>query len=151
MIDLDNILDRIPHRPPFLMVDAVDWVLPGNCISVFKTVQATEPYFEGHFVGNPVMPGVLIVEALMQAGSVLASYTPGAVPSNQVPLVVNIERARFRAPVLPGAVLRLEVVLVLQRLNIWQFTGRAYVKDTVVAEASWTGLVAALKGTPDVG
>ncbi|MGH9803812.1 MAG: 3-hydroxyacyl-ACP dehydratase FabZ [Candidatus Acidiferrales bacterium] len=124
----------LPHREPFLLVDEVLEVVPMQRIVALKNVRASEPYFAGHFPGAPVMPGVLIIEALAQAGALLLFRE---VPDRQSKLVffAGIDECRFRAPVFPGDTLRLELDVIAWRNTRSKMAGKAYVGDKLVAEA----------------
>lgn len=128
----------LPHRYPFQLVDRVLELENGVRILALKNVSANEPYFPGHFPDLPVMPGVLICEALAQAGGLLVFRTPGAVVPGTLLALAGIERARFRRPVLPGDQLHLEVTLQKSRRPLWKFEGRALVDGTLVAEAGFS-------------
>ena len=134
-IDIDGIIERLPHRFPFLMVDRVLDVVPGKSIVAIKNVSINEAYFAGHFPGHPVLPGVLILEALAQAGGVLAYETATAEERIWILYLVGIEESRFRDTVRPGDQITLRVELVKRRRNLWRFTGVAEVDGKVVAEA----------------
>ena len=130
----DEIRKILPHREPFLLVDEVLELEERKRIVAVKHVLASEPYFAGHFPGAPVMPGVLIVEAMAQAGALLVLRE---VPDRESKLVffAGIDRARFRQPVFPGDDLRLELTVLSQRVTIAKMDGKAYVGDKLVAEA----------------
>jgi beta-hydroxyacyl-ACP dehydratase FabZ len=126
----------LPHRAPFLMIDHVDLV-DGERIVARKTVGADEIFLQGHFPGHPVMPGVLIVEAMAQAGAVLAVCQTSFDPARQVMYFMAIEKAKFRKPVLPGDTLKLEVVPLRRGTTAWKMRAEAKVGDVVVAEAEF--------------
>jgi 3-hydroxyacyl-[acyl-carrier-protein] dehydratase len=132
--DIDGILARLPHRYPFLMVDRVLEVVPGKSIVAVKNVSANEAYFEGHFPEHPVMPGVLIVEALAQAGGVLAYESVTAEERIWILYLVGLEECRFKQTVRPGDQLLLRVELVKRKRNLWRFTCVAEVDGKLVAE-----------------
>ena len=134
-LDIDGIIERLPHRFPFLMVDRVLDVVAGKSIVAVKNVSANEAYFQGHFPGHAVMPGVLIIEALAQAGGVLAYETAAAEDRIWILYLVGIEETRFKQTVRPGDQLMLRVELVKRRRNLWRFNGVAEVDGKVVAEA----------------
>ena len=134
MLDIRAIERILPHRYPFLLVDRVD-ELGDDKIVARKLVSRNEPHFNGHFPGHPVMPGVLIIEALAQAGALLAAHTVGFDPAKQVIYFMAIDKARFRKPVVPGDLLMLEVVPLRKGGAIWKMRGEAKVDGTVVAEA----------------
>jgi len=133
-LDIDGILARLPHRYPFLMVDRVLEVVPGKSIVAVKNTSATEAYFQGHFPRHPVMPGVLIIEALAQAGGILAYETATAEERIWILYLVGIEETRFKQTVRPGDQVTLRVALEKRRHSLWRFTGVAEVDGKVVAE-----------------
>ncbi|MDD2319475.1 MAG: 3-hydroxyacyl-ACP dehydratase FabZ [Geobacteraceae bacterium] len=135
MLDLREITKILPHRYPFLMVDRILEMDPGKRIVGIKNVTINEPFFQGHFPGHPVMPGVLIIEAMAQVAGILAYLSSDEEVRKKVSYFLTIDKARFRKPVLPGDVLRLEMVATMNRRGIWGFNGKAYVEDTLVAEA----------------
>ena len=135
MLDLQAILEIIPHRYPFLLIDRIE-ELEGDTRAVgIKNVSANEPYFAGHFPGEPVMPGVLIVEALAQTAAVLIGKSQGDSEAGRIPLFMGIDKARFRRRVVPGDQLRLEVEVVQRRRNICRVEGKATVDGEAAAEA----------------
>jgi 3-hydroxyacyl-[acyl-carrier-protein] dehydratase len=131
---IDGVLERLPHRYPFLMVDRVLDVVPGKSIVAVKNVSTNEAYFQGHFPGHPVMPGVLILEALAQAGGVLAWESVSAEERIWILYLVGIEETRFKQTVRPGDQLVLRVELVKRKRNLWRFVARAEVDGKLVAE-----------------
>ena len=134
ILDVREIMDRIPHRYPFLLVDRVIDLVPGSRIVAIKNVTINEPYFQGHFPGAPVMPGVLIIEALAQAGAVLLLSD---IPDRDGKLVyfTGIDQARFRRPVVPGDQIRLTMEVLKLRSRTCKMRGRAEVDGELVAEA----------------
>jgi 3-hydroxyacyl-[acyl-carrier-protein] dehydratase len=133
-LGIDGILERLPHRFPFLLVDRVLEVVPGKSIVALKNVSANEAYFQGHFPGHPVVPGVLIVEALAQAGGVLAYETATAEERLWILYLVGIEETRFKQTVRPGDQLILRVELLKRRRNLWRFAAKAEVDGKMAAE-----------------
>jgi 3-hydroxyacyl-[acyl-carrier-protein] dehydratase len=133
-IDLKGIAERLPHRYPFLLVDRVRSVAAGKSIVAVKNVTANEGFFQGHFPGYPVMPGVLVIEALAQAAGVLAYETATEQERLWLLYLVGIDNTRFKLPVKPGDQVVLNVELVQRRRNLWKFTGRAEVDGKVAAE-----------------
>ena len=133
-LDIDDIHKRLPHRYPFLMVDRVLDFVPGKSIVAVKNISANEWYFQGHFPGHPVMPGVLIIEALAQAGGVLAYETATAEERIWILYLVGIEETRFKQTVRPGDQLTLRVELEKRRRSLWRFNAVAEVDGKVVAE-----------------
>ena len=135
-IDPRAILALLPHRNPFLLVDRVDELIPGERIAAVKNVTWNEPYFAGHFPGNPVMPGVLQIEALAQAAAILGIRThPEYAERGGGVLLVGLDKVRFRRKVVPGDVLGLDVSLIKERGRIWRVRGQASVDGERAAEA----------------
>ena len=134
MIRIKEIMDMLPHRYPFLFVDRIIELQEGTRIVGIKNVSINEPFFQGHFPGEPVMPGVLIIEALGQTAGVLA-YWAMKDSQNRGVYLMSLNRVKFRQPVVPGDQLRLELEVVRKRGPIWVFQGEAYVEDKLVAEA----------------
>jgi 3-hydroxyacyl-[acyl-carrier-protein] dehydratase len=134
VLDIRAIERILPHRYPFLLVDRVDEIGADRLVAR-KLVTRNEPHFEGHFPGHPVMPGVLIIEALAQAGALLAAHAVGFNPETHVIYFMSIDKAKFRKPVIPGDVLTLEVVPLRKGGAIWKLRGEAKVGDVLVAEA----------------
>ncbi len=132
----------LPHRFPMLLVDRVEELVVDEHIVAIKAVTINEPFFAGHFPGRPIMPGVLIVEALAQAAGILAVETLGLAGSGKLVYFMAIDGAKFRAPVEPGCLLRLEVTFVQKRATVCKFTGRAMLGDTLAAEANFTAMIA---------
>ncbi|MBF0320490.1 MAG: 3-hydroxyacyl-ACP dehydratase FabZ [Nitrospirae bacterium] len=141
-MNIMEILKTLPHRYPFLMVDKIVDLVPGESITGIKNVTINEPFFQGHFPGNPVMPGVLIVEALAQVSGILAFKS--GVEGNTV-YFMSIEKAKFRKPVLPGDCLKLIIKTTQKRGKVWKFSGKATVDDSTVAEAEFTAMVTDVK------
>jgi 3-hydroxyacyl-[acyl-carrier-protein] dehydratase len=136
-LDINAVLRQLPHRYPFLLVDRVLECHKGKSIRALKNVTYNEPYFPGHFPQRPVMPGVIIIEALAQAAGILAFVTAGVYPDDETRLYfVGIDEARFRKPVEPGDQLVLTATLQRQMRGIWKFGAVAYVDDKEVASAS---------------
>ncbi len=139
-LDIQAIQKVLPHRYPFLFVDRVVELTPGKRVVGIKNVTANEPFFAGHFPGRPVMPGVLIVEAMAQTGGLMMMDAASG-EANATPFFVSIEKARFRKPVTPGDQLRMEVELVQRRRNVCRLAGKAYVDGQVVAEAEMMAMI----------
>jgi 3-hydroxyacyl-[acyl-carrier-protein] dehydratase len=138
MMNILDIMKKLPHRYPFLLVDRIIDFQPNVSITGIKNVTINEPYFQGHFPGQPIMPGVLMVEAMAQVAGVLA-FSSG-VEANSV-FFMSIEKAKFRKPVVPGDQLRIEIKVLQQRGNVWKFSGTAKVDDKVASEADFTAMV----------
>jgi 3-hydroxyacyl-[acyl-carrier-protein] dehydratase len=134
-LDVEAVLARLPHRYPFLMVDRVLEFVPGKSLVAIKNVTANEAHFQGHFPGHPVMPGVLILEALAQAGGILACESVTADERISILYLVRIEESRFKQIVRPGDQLKLCVELMKRKRTLWMFGTRAEVDGNVVAEA----------------
>jgi len=135
-LDIYDILKHLPHRYPFLLIDRVVDYQPGKTLVAIKNVTHNEPHFPGHFPNRPIMPGVLILEALAQATGILAFKTADHIPAeNTLYYFVGIDNARFKQPVEPGDQLRLEVEFVKQMRGIWKFKGQALVDGKVVCSA----------------
>jgi 3-hydroxyacyl-[acyl-carrier-protein] dehydratase len=135
-MDIHEILEHLPHRFPILLVDRVLDVVPGERIVALKNVSVNEPFFPGHYPHHPVMPGVLIVEALAQAAAILSFKTLGGKPDDKsVYYFVGIDGARFKRPVSPGDQLILEVSILANKRGLWKFAAQAKVEDQVAAEA----------------
>ncbi|HEY0052334.1 MAG TPA: 3-hydroxyacyl-ACP dehydratase FabZ [Caulobacteraceae bacterium] len=140
-IDYAEVLKRIPHRYPFLLVDRAEDYVANTSIVGIKNVTANEPFFPGHFPGNPVMPGVLIVEAMGQTGAVLMSKTLDADTTGKTIFFMSVDGARFRRPVRPGDVLRMPVIVTRHRGDIFKFKGEAFVDGKMVAECEFAAMV----------
>jgi len=138
MIDIKEIMSILPHRYPFLLVDRVIELVPEQKAVGVKNVTMNEPFFQGHFPGNPVMPGVLIVEAMAQVAGVLAFKS--GMEGNGV-LFLSIEKAKFRKPITPGDQIKFEVQVVHRRGGVWRFSGVAKVDEKIATEAEFTAMV----------
>ena len=134
VLNIQQIMKVLPHRYPFLLVDRIEEVEEGVMVNGYKNVTVNEPFFQGHFPEHPIMPGVLIVEAMAQVGGAYVTVLDN-IADDQVTYFVGIDKARFRKPVVPGDVLRLEIELISRRRGMYQFKGMAYVGDTKVADA----------------
>lgn len=134
-VDIQEIIKLIPHRYPFLLVDRILEVEPQKRIVGLKNVTFNEPFFQGHFPGRPIMPGVLIVEAMAQTGGVLAFLSLPEEERGRVIFFAGIDKVRFRRPVVPGDQVRMEVVVIKQRRLVWGLSGKAFVGDTLACEA----------------
>lgn len=141
-LDIKRVMAALPHRYPMLLVDRVESLDPDKGIAAVKAVTINEPFFQGHFPARPIMPGVLIVEALAQAAGVLAVEALGLTGSGKLVYFMAIEGAKFRAPVEPGVLLKLEVDFVQKREKVCKFAGRASVDGKLAAEANFTAMIA---------
>lgn len=140
-IDIAEILVRIPHRFPFLLVDRAEDYVAGESIVGIKAVTFNEPFFQGHFPDYPVMPGVLIIEAIAQSGAILMSKTLDVDPRGKTILFASVDNCRFRHPVRPGDLLRLEVRVEKARGGLFKFHGRAMVGDKMAAECDYAAML----------
>jgi len=135
-LDIHEVLKHLPHRYPFLLIDRVLEYIPGESLKALKNVTINEPFFPGHFPQRPVMPGVLILEAMAQATGILAFKTEGNLPSDSsLYYFVGIDKARFKQPVEPGDQLIFDVKLVRRKRSLWVFSGEALVDGKLVASA----------------
>ena len=141
-LDIRRVMAALPHRYPMLLVDRVERIDPGQSITAIKAVSMNEGFFQGHFPGRPIMPGVLIVEALAQAAGVLAVESFNLAGSGKLVYFMAIEGAKFRNPVEPGCLLQLGVEFVQKRATVSKFAGKASVDGKVVAEANFTAMIA---------
>ena len=141
-LDIRRVMAALPHRYPMLLVDRVESLDPEKGIVAIKAVTMNEQFFQGHFPGRPIMPGVHIVEALAQAAGVLAVEAFGLAGSGKLVYFMAIEGAKFRQPVEPGVLLRLEVEFVQKRSSVCKFAGRALVDGKLAAEAQFTAMIA---------
>ena len=137
-----EIMKLLPHRYPFLLVDRIVQLEAGKKAIGIKNVTVNEPFFQGHFPGHPIMPGVLIIEAMAQVGGIYAAATDN-IGDDRVTYFAGIDNARFRKPVVPGDVLRIELELTNCRRGLYCFKGKAFVDDTLVAEADLKATFAA--------
>ena len=141
-LDVKRVMAALPHRYPMLLVDRVEEIVPNERIAAIKAVTINEDFFNGHFPGRPIMPGVLIVEALAQAAGILAVESLNLAGSGKLVYFMAIENAKFRVPVEPGVLLRLEVEFVQKRATVCKFSGRASVEGKLAADASFTAMIA---------
>lgn len=139
MMDVKEIQKFLPHRYPFLLVDRIIEIEPGIKAIGIKNVTINEGFFQGHFPGHPIMPGVLIIEAMAQVAGVLAFRSGGS--EGRTVYFMSIEKAKFRKPVVPGDQLRLEISILQHRGNVWKFSGSAVVGEKIAAEAEFTAMV----------
>jgi 3-hydroxyacyl-[acyl-carrier-protein] dehydratase len=147
MLGIKEILNTLPHRYPFLLVDRIEKMVPGQEIVGLKNVTMNEPFFTGHFPDNPIMPGVLIIEALAQVGGVLAYQSSTEDSAGTALYFMGIDRARFRKPVVPGDQLRLHLTMLRQMSRptgrIFKMRGEAFVGESLVAEAELMAVIGA--------
>jgi 3-hydroxyacyl-[acyl-carrier-protein] dehydratase len=146
-MDIHEILEYLPHRYPFLLVDRVLDVVPGERITALKNVSMNEPFFPGHYPHHPVMPGVLVIEALAQTAAILSFKSMGGKPDDKsVYYFVGIDSARFKRPVTPGDQLIFEVAIHASKRGIWKFSAQAKVDGQVAAEAELMCTMRKLEG-----
>ena len=142
VVDIQNIL---PHRYPFLLVDRITKLTPGEYIEGLKNVSISEPVFQGHFPGHPIYPGVMIIEGMAQAGGVLAFKSMDEVSqeeiANKVVYFMSIDKAKFRAPVTPGDQLVYKIDVIKHKGAVWQLDAKAYVDDKIVAQAELKAMI----------
>ncbi len=141
IIDVNQIMQRIPHRYPLLLVDRVTEFVPNESAVGIKNVTASEPHFQGHFPQRPIMPGVLIVESMAQTAAVLVVSTLGAESEGKLVYFMSIDECKFRQPVEPGDQLRVHVQKKQSRGPVWKFEGKAYVDGKLVAEALFAAMI----------
>ncbi|WP_395623916.1 3-hydroxyacyl-ACP dehydratase FabZ [Sphingomonas daechungensis] len=141
-LDVKRVMAALPHRYPLLLVDRVETLVPDQSIVAIKAVTINEQFFQGHFPGRPIMPGVLIVEAMAQAAGVLAVESLGLANSGKLVYFMAIDGAKFRTPVEPGVLLKLEVEFVQKRSSVCKFAGKASIDGKLAAEANFTAMIA---------
>jgi 3-hydroxyacyl-[acyl-carrier-protein] dehydratase len=140
-VDVQRIMEMIPHRHPFLMIDKVVDMVTNQRATGIKSVSINENYFQGHFPARPVMPGVLIIEAMAQTAAVLVVHTLGPEAEGKLVYFMSVDNARFRRPVFPGDQLDVHVAKQRHRGNVWKFEGRAKVGDNLMAEAVFAAMI----------
>ncbi|CAK0762842.1 3-hydroxy-acyl-(acyl-carrier-protein) dehydratase [uncultured Gammaproteobacteria bacterium] len=140
-IDIERIMRMIPHRYPMLMIDKVVQVIPGSSAVGIKNVTINEQFFQGHFPQRPVMPGVLLIEAMAQTAGVLVVATLGVEAEGKLVYFMTVDEARFRKPVVPGDAVYIHVAKLRQRGNVWKFRGEAKVNDVLCAEATYSAMI----------
>jgi len=140
-IDIEKIVEMIPHRYPFLMIDRVSDLVPEESAVGHKNVTINEPHFQGHFPSKPIMPGVLIIEAMAQTSAVLVVHTLGGEAEGKLVYFMSVENAKFRRPVQPGDVMKIYVNTKQHRKAVWKFDGVAKVDEQIVAESTFTAMI----------
>jgi len=141
VIDIERIIEMIPHRYPFLLIDRVRDIVPEQSATGIKNVTINEPYFPGHFPGKPIMPGVLMIEAMAQTAAVLVVGGLGEETEGKLVYFMSVESARFRKPVVPGDQLEIKVNKKQTRGAVWKFSGECFVDGTLVSEADFTAMI----------
>lgn len=140
-IDIGRIMEMIPHRYPFLMIDRVVDLIPDDCATGIKNVSINEHYFQGHFPSQPVMPGVLIIESMAQTAAVLVVETLGTEAEGKLVYLMLVDGARFRKPIVPGDQVHVHVKKTRNRGNVWKFRAEAKVEGEIAAEATYTAMI----------
>ncbi len=141
VLDVMDIQRLIPHRYPFLLVDRVVDVVKGKSAVGIKNVSINEGVFQGHFPGHPIFPGVLIIESMAQTAGALVVHTLGPESENKLVYFMTIDEARFRKPVVPGDQLKIHIEVIRSRGPVWKFNGKAFVGDTLCAEATYSAMI----------
>ena len=137
----NEILNLIPHRYPFLLIDKITDIKLGKSATGIKSVTFNEPFFPGHFPTYPVMPGVLILESMAQTAACLVSYGDKSLSTDNLVFFTGIEKAKFRKPVTPGCILNLKINIVTNKRSLYKFTGEAYVEDILVASSNFSAML----------
>ena len=140
--NITRLMELLPHRTPMLLIDRMIDIVPNTSATGVKAVSMSEPFFAGHFPGQPIMPGVLIVEAMAQTAGALVMHSLNAKAGDKVVYFMSIDKARFRNPVVPGDLLLLPVKMQKARMPVWRFAGEAYVNGKLCAEAEFTAMIA---------
>ena len=146
--DTKRIMELLPHRPPMLLIDRMIDIVPHLSATGIRLVSISDPILAGHFPGYPIMPGVLIVEAMAQTAGALVMHSMNASADDKLVYFMSIDRARFRAPVMPGDVLSIPVKLLRARKPVWRFSGEAYVNGKLCAEAEYSAMIMDKNGKP---
>lgn len=141
ILEIDRIMQLIPHRYPFLLIDKMVNVISDHSAVGIKNVTINEPFFQGHFPSKPIMPGVLIIEAMAQTAGALVMHTIGKSADNSLVYFMSIDHARFRKPIMPGDCVRIHVEKQQRRGDVWKFKGEARVEDKIMAEAVYTAMI----------
>jgi 3-hydroxyacyl-[acyl-carrier-protein] dehydratase len=140
-LGIDQLLKMLPHRYPILMIDRLEEIVVDHSAVGIKNVTANEPFFQGHFPDRPIMPGVLIIEAMAQTAAALVVHTIGDAIEGNLVYFMSVENARFRKLVVPGDQLRVHVERIHKRGNVWKFKGEAKVNGAICAEATYTAMI----------
>ena len=148
VVDIKRLMEPLPHRPPMLLIDRMVDIVPDLSATGIRAVSINDPAFLGHFPGHPVMPGVMIVEAMAQTAGALVMYSMNANASDKLVYFMSIDKARFRHPVVPGDMLRIPVKLQRARAPVWRFSGEAYVDGKLCAEAEFSAMIMDKAGRP---
>lgn len=140
-LDIQRIMQMIPHRYPMLLVDKIIDIVPGESCTGIKNVTINEPFFPGHFPTRPVMPGVMVIESMAQTSAALVMDGLGDIADGKLVYFMSIEEARFRRPIVPGDQIQIKVQKVQNRRNVWKFKGEAIVDGQLCAEATYTAMI----------
>lgn len=146
--DVTRIMELLPHRAPMLLIDRLIDVVPHQSCTGVRAISISDPIFLGHFPGHPIMPGVMIVEAMAQTAGALVMYSMNANADDKLVYFMSIDKARFRAPVVPGDMLMIPVKLLRARAPVWRFAGEAYVNGKLCAEAEYSAMIMDKSGKP---
>jgi 3-hydroxyacyl-[acyl-carrier-protein] dehydratase len=146
--DITRLMELIPHRAPMLMIDRMIDIVPNVSATGVRAVSISDPIFAGHFPGHPIMPGVLIVEAMAQTAGALIMHSMSTTSLDKLVYFMSIDRARFRRPVVPGDMLMIPVKLERARSPVWRFSGEAYVDGKLCAEAEYSAMIMDKSGKP---
>jgi len=141
-LDIEQIMQLIPHRYPFLMIDRITKLIPNISAIGIKNISINEPYFQGHFPSRPIMPGVLIIEAMAQTAAALVVQTLGEDAEGRLVYFMSIDSARFRKPITPGDTVYIHVKILQRHGKVWRFSGQAKVDGTLMAEATYAAMTA---------
>ncbi|MGE0651805.1 MAG: 3-hydroxyacyl-ACP dehydratase FabZ [Alphaproteobacteria bacterium] len=140
-VNIERIMQLIPHRYPFLMIDRVESLIVNESAVGIKNVSINEPHFQGHFPSRPVMPGVLLIEAMAQTAAALVVETLGPESEGKLVYFMTVDNARFRRPVVPGDTVKVHVAKLQNRKNVWKFRGEAMVDGNLCAEATFAAMI----------
>ena len=140
-IDISEIMKSIPHRYPFLLIDKITDIKLGESVTGIKSVTFNEPYFSGHFPNFPIMPGVLILEAMAQTAACLVAYGDTSLSKDNLVFFTGIEKAKFRKPVTPGCILNLKINVVTNKRSLYKFNGKAFIDDALVASSEFSAML----------
>ena len=137
----NEIINLIPHRYPFLLIDKITNIIIGKSVTGIKSVTFNEPFFQGHFPNYPIMPGVLILEAMAQTAACLVSFSDKSLSTNRLVFFTGIEKAKFRKPVTPGSVLKLNVNVIANKRTLYKFNAEALVDNDVMATSDFSAML----------
>jgi 3-hydroxyacyl-[acyl-carrier-protein] dehydratase len=146
--DVKRLMELIPHRAPMLMIDRMIDIVPNVSATGVRAVSISDPIFLGHFPGHPIMPGVMIIEAMAQTAGALIMHSMSTTSDDKLVYFMSIDRARFRRPVVPGDMLMIPVKLLRARRPVWRFSGEAYVDGKLCAEAEYSAMIMDKNGKP---